>query len=83
MEAAFSAMKDRIRSTHIHDNKKDRDSHLWPGDGSIDWVEAMRLLRSAPLVPPLLFEVEAEAAGDFTTRFGEVTRRLEGAGANA
>jgi sugar phosphate isomerase/epimerase len=83
VEAAFSAMKDRIRSTHIHDNKKDRDSHLWPGDGSIDWVEAMRLLRSAPLVPPLLFEVEAEAAGDFTTRFGEVTRRLEGAGANA
>ena len=81
VEDAFQMMKDRIRSTHIHDNKKDRDSHLWPGDGTIDWSEAMRLLRSAPLVPPLLFEVDAEAAGKLSDKFGEVTRKLEGAGA--
>ncbi len=56
-------LKDRIRSTHVHDNKRDRDSHLWPGeiapgDGGIDWSEAMSLLRSAPHVPPLLLEIE-------------------------
>jgi sugar phosphate isomerase/epimerase len=83
VEAAFSLMKDRIRSTHIHDNSKDRDSHLWPGDGNIDWNEAMRLLRSAPLVPALLFEVEEETAGDIPNKFAEVTRKLEGAGATA
>jgi sugar phosphate isomerase/epimerase len=83
VEAAFAVMKDRIRSTHIHDNKKDRDSHLWPGEGTIDWNETMRLLRSAPLVPALLFEIEAETAGDLTHKFGETARKLEGAGASA
>ncbi len=83
VEAAFAVMKDRIRSTHIHDNNKDRDSHLWPGEGNIDWDEAIRLLRSAPLVPALLFEIETETAGNITEKFGEVTKKLEGAGAIA
>ncbi len=56
---AFETMKERIRSTHVHDNNRDRDSHLWPGDGSIDWKEAMGLLSTAPQVPPLLLEIEA------------------------
>ena len=51
-------LKDHIRSTHVHDNKKDRDSHLWPGDGNIDWKETMELLRTAPQYPPLLLEIE-------------------------
>ncbi len=80
VEDAFNVMKDRIRSTHIHDNKKDRDAHLWPGDGTIDWNAAMRFLRSAPLVPALLFEIETEAAGDLAKKFDGVTRKLEGAG---
>lgn len=80
VEAAFLTMKDRIRSTHIHDNKKDRDAHLWPGDGNVDWNGAMRLLRSAPLVPALLFEIEGETAGDLASKFAEVTAKLEGAG---
>ncbi len=57
---AFSLMKRHIRTTHIHDNKKDRDSHLWPGSGSIDWTEAMELLRTAPHVPALLLEIDGE-----------------------
>ena len=32
VKQAFEVLKDRIRSTHVHDNKKDRDSHLWPGE---------------------------------------------------
>jgi len=57
---AFEILKEHIRSTHIHDNAKDRDSHLWPGEGSIDWKQSMELLRSAPQKPPLLFEIEAD-----------------------
>jgi len=57
---AFEMMKPHIRSTHIHDNNKDRDAHLWPGDGSISWTEAMQLLRTAPHVPPLLMEIDGE-----------------------
>jgi sugar phosphate isomerase/epimerase len=61
---AFSTLKSHIRSTHLHDNAKDRDSHLWPGDGSIDWAETMSLLRTAPHVPPLLLEIEGEEKTD-------------------
>jgi sugar phosphate isomerase/epimerase len=44
----------------VHDNAKDRDSHLWPGEGTIQWREAMELLRSAPHTPPVLLEIEAD-----------------------
>jgi sugar phosphate isomerase/epimerase len=57
---AFEVLKDHICSTHIHDNEKNLDSHLWPGDGSIDWKEAMELFRSAPQTPPLLLEIEGD-----------------------
>ena len=57
---AFATMKSNIRSTNVHDNKKDRDSHLWPGEGTINWDEAINLLRSAQHVPPLLLEIEGE-----------------------
>jgi sugar phosphate isomerase/epimerase len=59
---AFETLKDYIHSTHVHDNKKDRDSHLWPGDGSIDWKQAVDLLRSARHTPPLLLEIEEDEA---------------------
>ena len=57
---AFELMRPHIRSCHVHDNKKDRDAHLWPGEGSIDWAQAAELLRSAPHVPALVLEIEGE-----------------------
>ena len=33
VKQSFEVLQDRIRSTHVHDNKKDHDSHLWPGAG--------------------------------------------------
>jgi sugar phosphate isomerase/epimerase len=57
---AFEIVKNHIQSTHVHDNKRDKDTHLWPGAGSIDWKQATELLRSAPHTPPLLLEVEAD-----------------------
>ena len=41
-------MKNRIRSTHIHDNDGKDDTHLFPlisEGGTIDWPAAMPLLR--------------------------------------
>ena len=32
---AFEILKGHIHSTHVHDNAGDRDSHLWPGGGTI------------------------------------------------
>ncbi|MFL6353803.1 MAG: sugar phosphate isomerase/epimerase family protein [Bryobacteraceae bacterium] len=57
IEAEFEVMKERIRSTHIHDNNGQEDEHLFPGKGSIDWPNTMRLLGSRPDQYPLLLEL--------------------------
>jgi len=62
--ATFQHLKEYIRSTHVHDNRRDRDSHLWPGEGTIDWTEAMELLRTAPHVPALLLEIDGDLEGN-------------------
>jgi sugar phosphate isomerase/epimerase len=74
---AFETVKSYIRSTHVHDNAKDRDSHLWPGNGSIDWKEAMELLRSSPNTPPILLEIEGEDKINPADKMGEAFRKLE------
>jgi sugar phosphate isomerase/epimerase len=60
---SFELLKPHIRSTHVHDNLGDRDAHLWPGDGKIDWQQAIQLLRTAPQVPPLLLETAGHPQG--------------------
>ena len=55
-------MKERIRSTHIHDNDGKEDQHLFPGAGTIDWVKTMSLLRSRGDQFPLLLELNDVAS---------------------
>lgn len=74
---AFSVLEDRIFSTHIHDNKRDKDAHLWPGDGTIDWEETMQSLRSATNAPAMLLEIEGEEGLDLSPRMAETFRKLE------
>jgi sugar phosphate isomerase/epimerase len=57
--AEFELMKDRIRSTNIHDNDGQNDLHQFPGQGAIDWKHAMSLLRSRADQFPLLLELKA------------------------
>jgi sugar phosphate isomerase/epimerase len=61
VEQAYEIMQDRIRSTHLHDNDGQSDSHLFPffsDGGTIDWKKAMSLLRSRPDQYPLLLELK-------------------------
>jgi sugar phosphate isomerase/epimerase len=74
---AFAILKTHIRSTHVHDNAKDRDSHRWPGEGSVDWAETMSLLRTAPHVPPLLMEIEGEEKTDIRDGMQRSFRKLQ------
>jgi sugar phosphate isomerase/epimerase len=77
VEEAFNLMKPHIRTTHIHDNGKDRDAHLWPGDGSINWAEAMQLLRAAPQVPTLTLEIEGEGKTNIAEGISRAYNKLE------
>jgi len=61
---AFKLMKDRIKSTHVHDNDGKEDKHLFPTlseGGSINWKETMELFRSRPNQFPLLLELKEQA----------------------
>ncbi|MFN7924989.1 MAG: sugar phosphate isomerase/epimerase family protein [Bryobacteraceae bacterium] len=60
VEAAFDAMKERVRSTHIHGNDGVKDQHLAPLDGSLDWKRAMELLRSRAHQYPLMLELRGK-----------------------
>ncbi len=77
VKPAFDILKERIRSTHVHDNNQDHDSHYWPGQGKIDWKEAMSLLRTAPHVPPLLLEIEGVEGEKVAEKMAEAFRTLE------
>ena len=55
--SAFQTLKDRIVSTHVHDNRQDKDDHLMPFDGSIDWEKTVRDFSSVDGQFPILFEV--------------------------
>jgi sugar phosphate isomerase/epimerase len=57
----FDLMKERIRSTHLHDNDGQDDLHQFPTRGAIDWRATMALLRSRAGQYPLLLELKAVA----------------------
>jgi sugar phosphate isomerase/epimerase len=80
---SFEIMKDKIRSTHLHDNHGERDEHLWIGEGTIDWDEAMPLLRSAPHTPAMLLEISGDQQKDIAAGATESFGRLEKALAEA
>ena len=77
VEEAFEILRNYIQSTHVHDNAKDKDSHLWPGQGTIDWKEAMQLLRSAPKTPPLMLELESDEKVNPLEKLSDIFDKLE------
>ena len=59
--AAFELMKEKIRSTHVHNNNGKDDVHLFPllhEGGTVDWKSTMTLLRSREDQYPLLLELK-------------------------
>jgi sugar phosphate isomerase/epimerase len=45
---AFEPMRELVASVHLHDNHGEKDEHLPPYDGSIDWQNAISVLNGAP-----------------------------------
>jgi len=61
VESTYGRMKQRIRSTHIHDNNGKDDNHLAPltnEGGTVDWKTTMQLLRGREDQYPLLLELK-------------------------
>jgi len=62
----FEPLKDLIASAHIHDNHGEKDEHLAPYDGTIDWPAALKLFRTTPAADalPLTLELKEKSGSD-------------------
>ena len=55
----FEPLRELVASAHLHDNHGEKDEHLPPYDGTIDWPAAIALFKSASVKDlPLTLEVK-------------------------
>ena len=78
VQPAFRMLRDRIAVMHVNDNHGDKDEHLLPYEGEIDWAQAIPDFRSAGRQFPILFELNYEQKEPNTlARVREVIDRFE------
>ena len=62
---SWEPLRDLVASAHIHDNHGEKDEHLPPYDGTIDWPAALKLFRSKPGPDlPLTVELKEKTGPD-------------------
>jgi sugar phosphate isomerase/epimerase len=65
IEKSFSPLRDLVASVHLHDNHGDKDEHIPPHKGSIDWPAAIKILQSAPQASlPIVLELKEKTGPD-------------------
>lgn len=66
LSLSFQPLRELVASAHIHDNHGDKDEHLPPYDGSIDWSAAVALLKSSPAASdlPVTLELKEKTGPD-------------------
>ena len=65
LDKSFSPLRDLVSSVHLHDNHGEKDEHLPPYDGTIDWPAAIKLLKTAPESNlPLVLELKEKTGPD-------------------
>ncbi len=59
IEKSFAPLRELVVSAHIHDNRGEKDEHLPPYDGTIDWKAGIKQLKTAPEAHlPLVLELK-------------------------
>jgi len=65
IDKSFAPLHDLVSSVHLHDNHGEKDEHLPPYDGTIDWPNAIKTLQSAPQTGlPLVLELKEKTGPD-------------------
>ncbi len=74
-------MDSRLRTTHLQDNFGERDDHLPPGEGNIDWEATLRSLTQVGYEGMLMVEIsdrppgrEPDAVKDTQTAYDNLSR---------
>jgi sugar phosphate isomerase/epimerase len=59
IEKSFAPLRDLVSSVHLHDNHGEKDEHLPPYEGSIDWSTAIKTLQFAAQTSwPIVLELK-------------------------
>ncbi len=72
----LETVRELVVTTHIHDNHGDRDEHLLPFEGTIDWSETLAAL---PPELPLVMELKEPAVAIGTGDIQAFAETLQGA----
>jgi sugar phosphate isomerase/epimerase len=76
IETGFAPLRELVASVHVHDNHGEKDEHLPPYDGSIDWEAAVKTLKTATEKNlALMLELKERIGPEATS----VQERLDGA----
>jgi sugar phosphate isomerase/epimerase len=86
--ASLELMRDRIVTVHVHDNHGEKDEHLLPYEGSIDWDAALGGLAGTPEPPALVFELKERSVGSpsldqIRAAFDKLEKHLDERGVSA
>lgn len=77
---AIEALAEVLAATHVHDNGGDRDAHLAPFDGTIDWAGAMTALQKVGYDGTMMLELaSADPAAPALDRARRAAARLKDA----
>ena len=74
--AGFEAIRDLVVTTHVHDNRGERDDHLLPYDGTIDWDAVLAVL---PADAPIVLELKEPASATGSADLQAFKPALDGA----
>ena len=58
LSRSFEPLRELVMSVHLHDNHGDKDEHLPPYEGAIDWAAAVKLLKTSPEAAALPITLE-------------------------
>jgi sugar phosphate isomerase/epimerase len=65
---SFEPLRELAAGVHIHDNHGEKDEHLPPYEGNIDWAASVKLLKAAPEANlPLTLELKEKFGSEAPT----------------
>jgi sugar phosphate isomerase/epimerase len=74
IEKSFAPLRELVCSVHLHDNHGDKDEHLPPFDGSINWPSAIKTLQSAPQTSlPIVLELKEKTGPEAPSSAEQLT----------
>ena len=74
-QEALESVRDLVVTTHMHDNRGERDDHLLPYEGTIDWST---MLAALPDGVPLVLELKEPAAAAGSSEVQAFAETLRG-----